>query len=157
MSKVEELLKAHRQAQIARLEGRPSEVDEEELTRRTKKIVRATEKEARRERINARRTQKEIPRARLFVTKHARTRMSQRGLRMKEVSLMWKFGECLRLNEAGRTAHVLSDSALSSMPRSVREKLQRFRGAAIIVQEDDGRGQPALVTVLADGEDTYFG
>lgn len=158
MSKVEEILKARRQAQIAALEGREPDVDPEELKKQTEAVKQEASRVAAKDSSNSRRASQTIPRARLFISKHARKRMSQRGMRMKDVAAIWHFGEPLRLNDGRRHAYAVSDSALKGMPKNVRDHLTQYRGAAIIVQDPEPPyEQPLLVTVLADGVDTYFG
>jgi hypothetical protein len=153
VSKIEELLRAKRQIQIAQFEGREPEKTHEEVDAQIEKVVAQTRRERPRQR-------RHVHRKRLYITPHARKRMGQRRMTLKHVYALWTFGEPQTLNDTSRTAHVCTDRALGEMPRKQRDLLAPFRGCAIIVQaapEDDPGKLPAVITVIADGEDTHFG
>lgn len=152
MSKIEELLRAKRQAQIAELEGREPETSHEKIDAELKKVARKSAKVAR----GRHRRRKGVKSESLYITAHAHKRMAQRRMQAKHVYAMWRYGDAKTLNDAARTAHVVTDRALVEMPYKARTLLEGLRGAAIIVQQN-GERRPSLVTVLADGEDTHFG
>lgn len=92
--------------------------------------------------------------ARLRFTSHAYRRMSQRGLTAADVYAIYMGGECRQSGDD--LAFVVTDRAITESMQSVFRRLQRLRGAAIIVGAPDDAGVRPLVTVLRDGEDTRF-
>lgn len=133
---VRDQLAALRDAQIRRMHGEAVELPRVVQARKPRKKRRA-------------------PRcAKLLFTGHARKRMARRGVSVRQVYLIWQHGEVTELRQRGRTAHQLTVQALAECPANVRAELSKCVGTALIVENTvDG---PALVTVLADGEDTYF-
>jgi hypothetical protein len=95
------------------------------------------------------------PRTGLFFSTHARERMGQRHMTGATVYAIWRYGEIS--TSGGCLIHRVTDRALHDCDGPPRKMLQPWSGAAIIVRPaDDPKLRPVLVTVLADGKDTYF-
>jgi hypothetical protein len=148
MSKIRKLLEEKRKAQIAKMEGR--EPEDPEIDAKLREVSRRSIQPPKR---------KQLPPSRgLWFTYHAKQRMGQRGMSKKHVYAIYKHGEERKLRDSTRTAYVVSNTALNGMAPEKRALLAKFHGAAIIVQkEDNPERMPALITILADGEDTQFG
>ena len=146
MSRIEELLRQKRAAQIRRMEGTPDEAAEAEIDAKlSEESRRGRQREAR------------PPRSRhLRFTKHARQRMAQRGWKAGDVYALWRAGERIPQTD-GRAVYCATRAALDEADEVDRRRLEKFLGAAIVVSEGTADSLPILVTVLADGEDTRVG
>jgi hypothetical protein len=156
VNKIEELLRAKRQIQIAELEGREPEKSHEEVDTEIDEEVRRQKKQRHRKR----RRRPRMKRKGLFITQHAWKRMGQRRMTIKHVYALWIYGEARTLHDTSRTVHVCTEAVYREMPARERDLLSSFIGCAIIVQappEDEPEKLPVVVTVIADGEDTHFG
>jgi hypothetical protein len=160
MSKIDELLRAKRLQQIAKMEGRP--VDPAALHSTDSKLA-AVQRSLRKSAKNAsRKSKRALAEVRksdrgLYICPHAWKRMHQRSITIKHVYAMWVHGTPKTLHDSSRTAHVITHEALEHAPSSIRALFKDFMGAAIIIETPSSEEErPCVVTVLADGEDTRF-
>lgn len=147
MSRIAELLRQKRVAQIARMSGR---------------FIDTTAVDAELDAI--RRRLRSMPLVRFFntrelrITKHARKRINQRKIPLAAIDAIWRYGETTAYRD-GRRIHRVTRRAIEDVDGEDRARLEAWRGTAIVVAPPRGlfERRPSLVTVLALGEDTYVG
>ncbi len=154
MTRVADLLRQKRQAQIAEMEGRSSSDEDAEADRDLRALDTELDGLKRRRPVW---TPKRAPvlRGHLRFTKHANRRMAQRGMSAKIVYAIWRVGTPVPQPD-GSEVFVVTRAALAEATRGDAGRLERWRGAAIIVQPAVTDRASVLITVLADGEDTTF-
>lgn len=135
MTNVQLLLHSLRTDQIARLEGRDSGLSREALRSATLRLQRRAARHAEKKV----RALNECPvSSSLAITTHARKRMGQRHLTMRQVYALWRFGEERKLKERNMVAYACTEKALSGMPQSIRKTMTRVAGAALLISYGDG-------------------
>lgn len=146
MSKIEDLLRQKRAAQIRRMEGEPDHEAEAEVDEALAKVSKRTQRGPDRKPLihNS---------VRLRFLPHARHRMAQRGMRAKHVYAIWRAGE-QRTQSDGRSVYIVTRNALDNAMLADRELLESWMGCAIVLDLDARHENPLLITVLAAGEDT---
>lgn len=143
MSKIEELLRQKREAQIRRMEGNPDADSEAEVDRALKEVSKKSRKRTPKS--------KKVKSKSLKFSPHAYRRMSQRGMSAKDVYTIWRAGEFYTQAD-GRTAYTVTRGAIDVALAEDRAQLEQWLGCAIIVEERTHN--PMLITILASGEDT---
>lgn len=96
---------------------------------------------------------------RLHLTKHARTRMSQRGMSASDVLAIYINGttEADR-KHPDRTRYRITERGLEHVDGHVAKRLRRFMGDVVVVAAPNEHGPlPAVITVLPFGESTPRG
>ena len=146
MNAISDLLAKKRAAQIARMEGEISEVDEEAVDRDLKAIRGKS-------RPTRARTPRRVPSRSMVFSSHARQRMSQRRMDAEVVYAIWRAGE-LRTQPDGRHVHVVTRKGLAVATAADGRLLRAWMGCAIVVAHDQDPDRYVLLTVLASGEDT---
>lgn len=141
MSRVAELLARKRAATIVAMEM-GAEID-----------TRAVDQELARVRMPRKRREAQAC-AHLEFSRHARRRMSQRGLSVADVYAIYRGGEAVGSGDS--LAFHVSERALVDPPPDIADRLRRLRGCCIIVRPSDVDAGALLLTVLRDGEDTTF-
>ncbi len=144
MSKLRDLLRRKRAAQIAKMEGRPI-LDEAVLDAQIDDFKKRKHKHVK----------KPMP-SRLHLTNDARKRMAQRGMSLDVVYAIWRIGTVVPQPD-GREIFVVTREALKHADAVDVRCLVSWTGSAILVQPSmENNRSPALITVLADGDDTTF-
>jgi hypothetical protein len=94
--------------------------------------------------------------ARLHITKHARQRMSQRGMNVRDVRAIFVYGsEEPDRKHSGRTRHWISENALELIDGWLAKRLRKFMGDIVVIAAPEQEGHlPAVITVLPFGEGT---
>lgn len=143
MSKIEDLLRQKRAAQIRRMEGHPDSDAEAEVDRALQE-VRKHPKEKRPKR-------KKIQNKKINITPHAQQRMAQRGMNLEDVHAIWRSGESHTQSD-GRMAYTVTREAIEAAIPEDRVILESWLRCAVVVEERTRT--PVLITILASGEDT---
>lgn len=132
-----EIIAQARAAQIRRLEGLPPE-EEEVFPKRVNLLGKCSP------------PKQMLIKRDLCFTRHARIRMSQRGISVEDVYSLYKFGEARDAGN-GAVAYVASEASIQEAPPGPKARLRRLKGAKIVVTSN------RLMTVVHDGEDTKIG
>lgn len=141
MGRIEELLRKKRETQIRRMNG--EDVDSSDIDAALKKLSK------KRQPKTSKRVQS---RYRILFSRHARTRMAQRGMHPRVIYAIWR--ACTpRKQDAQRTIYMVTRKDINEATTNDARLLEPWIGCAIIIA-DDGQEGATLVTVLAAGEDT---
>jgi alpha-beta hydrolase superfamily lysophospholipase len=85
---------------------------------------------------------------RLQVTAHARQRMQQRGVSMRQVSLIFRFGHSTPAMNGCTAYQIRRDMVGDHVPQAFQREVSSVLDTAIVVATDPGAPQPTVVTVI---------
>lgn len=144
MSKIEELLRKKREAQIRRMEGEPDLDAERSVERALDKVRKKTKGKKRKKKLG-------VDFGRINFSNHAKKRMAQRGMQTEDIYTIWRACEPYTQTD-GRSVYEVDHAALDHAAQEDKEILKSWIGCAIII--DERFHTPLLITILASGKDT---